>query len=455
MRSHLTTLLTILALAAGTIATAPGQAPSRRHTPTVAAVALVQPAVVNISTQKIVRRTRHPLDGFFDLGQPSTARGGGTRLQNLSLGSGVVVDPKGYVVTNDHVVRQADQILVSFADGATFKADLVGRDTDNDLAVLRLEGPGPYPTAKLARSGDLLLGETTIALGNPFGLGGSVTEGILSAWNRTVEFRGQKVFEDFLQTSAVINPGNSGGPLANLDGEIIGINTAIHSRGPGIGFAIPISRVREVMHRLLDPPVARRLWIGLDVEYTREDAGARVAVVDEGGPAARAGVEPGDVIVAIGRRALRDWIDFQTTVDAVQKGERLELLVERDGRRRTLEVAVETAPPTADERATFAILGFDFRDPQPGDSDQGRPAEGIVVQRVHEGSSAAEIGIRAGDVVYQLGTFGIRNRDHALDVVAYYAKRGARGVKVSLLRPSTDENLAGQLAFPRPQPAGK
>jgi serine protease Do len=433
----------ILTLGLSFAAATDAQQSARRRTPVVEAVARVAPAVVNISTQRVMRRQRHPLDSFFDFGETRAERAPG-RLRNHSLGSGVVVDPKGYVVTNDHVIRQADQILVSFAEGEPLKATVVGRDAANDLAVLRIEKAGPYPTARLARSGDLLLGETTIALGNPFGLGGSVTDGILSAWNRTVEFRGRKAFEDFLQTSAVINPGNSGGPLANMDGEVIGINVAIHSRGPGIGFAIPIQRVREVMYRLLDPPVARKIWIGLDLNHDRESPGAGIAAVDRAGPAAQAGLQRGDRVVEIASQPVRDWIDFQTTVDSTRAGDVLELLVERDGRRERRQVRVLAAPPSDDVKATFAQLGFEYRDPRgPGETRR----EGIFVSRVIPGSSAAEIGIEAGDLIYQLGNYGVRSADRVPDILAYYLRRGTSGIKLSLYRPATDEHLAGRLAL--------
>ncbi|MFT7619780.1 MAG: serine protease Do, partial [Planctomycetota bacterium] len=294
-------------------------AKNRRRSPVVLAVEKIGPSVVSINTQKLVNR-RSLFGDVFDFGDADTRSRNG-RYQNYSLGSGVIIDEKGYVVTNDHVVQRADIITVSLPDGREFPATLIGSDIQNDIAILKVHSDTRLPAASLGRSHDLLLGESTIAVGNPFGLGGSVTAGIVSAINRTVNFRNKKKFTDFIQTSAVINPGNSGGPLININGDVIGINVAIHSRGPGIGFAIPISRVREVVYSVLDPRISKEAVVGIDIDHLHEGSGAMVRAVDRNGPASETGLASGDKILAVNNQRIEDWIDFQTTVQELKVGD--------------------------------------------------------------------------------------------------------------------------------------
>ena len=414
-----------------------------RRTPVVRAVEKVGPAVVSIRTQALVRR-RHPLDSFFQFGEPD--QGGGT-LQDYSLGSGVLIDPKGYVVTNDHVIRRADRIMVGLADGRVLNAELVGTDSQNDIAVLRIHDDGPFPTARLGRDDDLMVGETTIALGNPFGLSGSVTTGVLSHTNREVRFRGKPVFKDFIQTSAVINPGNSGGPLLNILGEVIGINVAIHNRGPGIGFAIPISRVREVVYNVLDPRISRRLWLGFDVDHEREDTGALVSEVDPKGPAHEAGIRAGDVIVALNGKPLRSWIDFETAVVEMARGGALPLQVRRGDRTLEVELTPEPPPPSPAEQAIFKAVGFVFDD-LPAALARRTGLKGVLVTRVDADSPAAEVGLQPGDLILELGN--VRNLDRAtcLRVIAAYLRRGRR-IPVYLYREKDDGYYGGDLPIRR------
>ncbi len=226
-----------------------------RRTPIVAAVEKSGPSVVNVSAEHVVQQRRNPLDIFFgyDL-RPRTSR-------SESLGSGVVIAP-GVVVTNDHVISGASRIFVTTSDGRELEAKLEGADADNDLAVLSVNAKGLVP-ATLGTSSDLMIGETVIAIGNPFGLSNTVTAGIVSAVHRTVQGESGRNYSDFLQTDAAINPGNSGGALVNVLGELIGINTAIVGGANTIGFAIPIDRVRRVADDLLNYKEVKTVWIGV------------------------------------------------------------------------------------------------------------------------------------------------------------------------------------------------
>ncbi len=414
-----------------------------RRTPVVRVVEKVGPAVVSIRTQALVRR-RHPLDSFFQFGEPDQ---GTSTLQDYSLGSGVLIDPKGYVVTNDHVIRRADRIMVGLADGRVLDAELVGTDSQNDIAVLRIHGDGVFPTAPLGRDDDLMVGETTIALGNPFGLSGSVTTGVLSHTNREVRFRGKPVFKDFIQTSAVINPGNSGGPLLNILGEVIGINVAIHNRGPGIGFAIPISRVREVVYNVLDPRISRRLWLGLDVDHGRENAGALVNDVDPNGPAHAAGIRSGDVIVSLRGKPLSSWIDFETAIVEMEERRPVPLEVRRGNRTLKVELTPEPPPPSPAEKAIFKAVGFVFDD-LPAAMARRTGLKGVLVTSVDSDSPAAEVGLQPGDLILELGN--VRNLDRAtcLRVLAAYLRRGRR-IPVYLYREADDGYYGGDLPIRR------
>src|SRR3954469_25702308 len=269
---------------------------SARRTPLVSVVEKISPAVVNISAQSTVREA-DPFFGIFGLG---------TERQAQSLGSGLIIDRNGIVVTNAHVIEGASRITVTLLDGRELEADLLGSDRDADIAVLKVKASG-LPALPLGRSSDLMIGESVIAIGNPFGLSNTVTTGVLSAVGRTVPSeRGERMFTDFLQTDASINPGNSGGPLVNILGDVIGINTAIVSGANGIGFAIPADRARRVVTDLLRFGELHPLWTGLrlvsiDPELARRNdlgvvRGAYVFKVYPGSPAAQAGLAEGDVI---------------------------------------------------------------------------------------------------------------------------------------------------------------
>lgn len=418
-----------------------------RRTPVVRAVQAVAPSVVSISTQAIVRRRYSPWDDVFQRSQP---RNNGSALRNHSLGSGVIVDAKGYVITNDHVVAQADKIIITLSDGSKYPADVVGTDPENDIAVLRMTRASPFPTAKLALNNDLMLGETTIALGNPFGLQGSVTTGVLSATGRSVHLRNKKVFEDFIQTSAVINPGNSGGPLLNISGDVIGINVAIHNRGPGIGFAIPVNRVRETVHRILDPRVTRKASLGFSVGHAQEKMGVPISAIAKEGPAAECGLKVGDLILRLNGFPVANWIDFHTSVAALKTADPIEISLQRGNKNITCSLALEVLPEVLNQRRLTRLLGFSFSNLSTAQRAKlGYRINGVLVTDVYAGSSAESIGLQAGDLVFSMGGYSVKNAEFAMRIVESFDREKEDVVTLRLIR--NGEKFQGALGLTRPE----
>ncbi len=359
-----------------------------RRTPVVAAVERVAPAVVNIAAEAIVREP----DPFFGDFFPRSRRA-------ESLGSGLVIGSTGVVVTNAHVIEGASRIVVTTADGRELEADVLGSDRDSDIAVLKLEASG-LPAVPLGSSADLMIGETVIALGNPFGLSNTVTSGVLSAWGRTVPGEGgERLFTDFLQTDASINPGNSGGPLVNLDGEVIGINTAIIAGAEGIGFAIPADRARRVVEDLQRFGSLQPLWTGLRLvslqpELARRydlpvDRGALVQKVYPGSPGERAGFREADIIVAVQGKPAGGREDVTTALFSVPAATAIPVTVWRAGSRIELLLAAEHPPRELGLRLLERGVGLVV------DESRGR----IVVSRVLRGSPADRRGLAAGDLL--------------------------------------------------------
>ena len=323
----------------------------------------VRPAVVHISPVQMARRRRPPvapgpfaedplLKDFFD--QFFGPRGPGRReeFHQPGLGSGVIIDKRGYVLTNNHVVRGADGVLLRLASKREYQGRIVGADVTTDLAVIQFEPDVPVAVATLGNSDTLRVGEWAIAIGNPFGLDQTVTVGVVSATGRADV--GIATYENFIQTDASINPGNSGGPLVNLRGEVIGINTAIVATGQGIGFAIPANMVKRVTAQLMDRGKVTRGWIGIAVEPLtnelaqsfglREARGAVVARVYPGGPAAAAGIEKNDVVLTFEGVPVEDYRQLQRLSADAEVGKTVKLEIVRNRERRTVELRVAEAP---------------------------------------------------------------------------------------------------------------
>ncbi len=375
-----------------------------RRTPVVAAVEKVRGAVVNVSAEELVtvrERSRggSMADLFGDLFErPRTRKG----YQVTSLGSGVIVSPDGYVLTNNHVVEQGTRFRVGLLDGRELIARVVGTDRSSDLAVLKLDAKERLPYVPMGRSDDLLIGETVIAIGNPFGLAHTVTTGVVSAVHRNFP-TGRRMLFDFIQTDASINPGNSGGPLLDIDGRLIGVNTAIlGDRNAGIGFAIPIDRARRVAEELIEHGVVREGYLGVSVEDLPPKAGAVegasggvvVTGVDAGSPAERAGVKRGDVVEAVQGFAPHSAEEFRFRVSDLPIGGTAKLELDRKGVGRVpvSVTAVELSADRAAElatRATGLTLG----------EEQAAGRKLVVVKKVAPRSAAASVGIRPGDLV--------------------------------------------------------
>jgi serine protease Do len=393
----------------------------------------VMPAVVNISSSKTVRGPEQgPAAPFFSdpffrfFFDPER----GPRRER-SLGSGVIVTPDGYVLTNNHVIEGAQDIRVTLADRREFKAKLVGGDPKSDIALLKLPGGG-FPIVALGDASRVEVAEIVLAIGNPFGLSQTVTMGIVSAVGRANV--GIADYEDFIQTDAAINPGNSGGALVNARGELIGINTAIFSQSGGymgIGFAVPVTMARQVMDQLVRRGRVTRGYLGVAVqEITPAVArglglaaarGILVGDVTADGPAARAGLRRGDVIVAVNGKPVDDVGHFRNLVAATAPGTRLRLTIVRDGREQTIEVAAgelpERGPASATAPARPDPLGVSVADVTPEVARRlGLPpgVRGAVIAEVLPGGLAAEAGLRPGDVVQEVNRRPVRSaRDFA------------------------------------------
>jgi Do/DeqQ family serine protease len=329
----------------------------------------------------------------------------------------VIVDPAGYILTNNHVIENAQDITVRLSDSRKLTATLVGRDPKTDLAVLKVDAAGPLPAAEIGDSERLRVGQWVIAIGNPFGLDRTVTVGIVSATARTRV--GVTTYENFIQTDASINPGNSGGPLLNLDGKVIGINTAIVAAGQGIGFSIPVNEAKSVMGQLIAKGRVVRGWLGIAIQDVsdelagsfgvREREGVLVADVIKGGPAEAAGLKPGDVIVGLNGAKIREVPELQRRVANVAPGQSVAIGVVRDRTPLTLRVRVGEMP--TDEplmaTATPGPEGFGLQvEPLAPDSAErlGLPfAEGLLVVDVASGGPADRAGLRRGDVIREVG----------------------------------------------------
>ncbi|HEX2252335.1 MAG TPA: trypsin-like peptidase domain-containing protein [Thermoanaerobaculia bacterium] len=374
-----------------------------RRTPVVRVVERVSPAVVNISAEAMVRQPDPFFGGFFT-----------RRRRAQSLGSGLIVAPDGVVVTNAHVIEGASRITVTTLDGRELEAEVLGSDRDADLAVLKVEAAG-LPAVELGTSADLLIGETVVAIGNPFGLGHTVTAGTLSARGRALPPRAgdpEIRFTDFLQTDASINPGNSGGPLVNLAGEVIGINTAIIQGANGIGFAIPADRARRMVSDLVRFGELQPLWTGLrlvtlDPMLARErdlpvDRGALVYRVYLGSPGERAGFEDGDVIVSVAGQPVTAREDVTTAFYTAPEGSPVTLTVARGDRRVPLRL-VPGPPPEG--------LGLEFLEQAVGLRVSAADAA-LVIRTVLPDSPAAAKGLRPGDRILAANGQRITDLDH-------------------------------------------
>jgi S1-C subfamily serine protease len=387
----------------------PDERPSpARRTPVVVAVERVRGAVVNVAAEELVRIRERGSGSMAELlfgelfERPSARRG----YRVTSLGSGVIVSPDGWVLTNNHVVERGARFRVGLLDGRELLAKVVGTDPSSDLAVLKLDTREKLPYATLGRSDGLLIGETVIAIGNPFGLSHTVTTGVVSAVHRNFK-AGDRTLFDFVQTDASINPGNSGGALLDIEGRLVGVNTAIlGDRNAGIGFAIPIDRARRVAEDLIAHGAVREGYLGVEVadlparDGSAEGASGGVAItaVDPGSPAARAGVRKGDVVEAVQGFAPQDAEEFRFRVRDLAIGATARLDLLRGGAKVAAQVtAVDLSPERVAElvtRRTGLSLG----------EEKVEGGALVVVRTVARGSAAARVGIEPGDLVREVNS---------------------------------------------------
>lgn len=385
----------------------------------------VSPAVVNIATYARVRAHQNPLmqdpffRRFFNLpDQPGQM----PERRTASAGSGVIVDAKnGYILTNAHVVRNADEVEVTLVDGRTMKAEVVGTDSGVDLAVLKVEAD-KLVEITIADSTTLRVGDFVIAIGNPFGLGQTVTSGIVSALGRT----GLRIdgYENFIQTDASINPGNSGGALVNLRGELVGINTAIIAPAGGnvgIGFAIPTEMAGNIMTQLIESGEVRRGVLGVTVQDlgpelaeafdVAQKSGVVVSQVLDNSAASEAGLQPGDIVTAVDGKPITRASDLRNRVGLSPVGEQIRLDIIRDGKKRHVVAVIrETGGQTADGNAVSGHLrGASIRDLRDGEVDYA--SKGVLVEDVEDGSAAWRAGLRRGDVIINANRQDVENVD--------------------------------------------
>ncbi len=388
--------------------------------------------VVNISTTKVIHGRQGFPPGFgFPQGSPFNQFFHGLSRnmpphEQHALGTGFVISRDGYIVTNNHVVDGADEIVVKMKDGKEYPAKVIGTDKKLDVALLKVKAKG-LQTVKLGNSDTLRVGDWVVAIGNPFGLEQTVTAGIVSAKGRVI---GAGPYDHFIQTDAAINPGNSGGPLFNLKGEVVGINTAIYSRSGGslgIGFAIPINMAKPVINELRKTGHVTRARLGVYIAEVDKAAmqalglknrhGALVRQVENGSAADKAGIKPGDVIVRIDGKEINNMHDLPILISRYKPGEKVRVGLIRSGKAMTIVVKVgkmvETASQSSKAGKQQAKLGLLLRnlDAKLAENLQTRVKQGVVVQQVQPGSAAAHAGIQRGDVIFQVNRRPVRNLD--------------------------------------------
>ncbi len=418
------------------------------------------PAVVNIRTVKTIEGGGRVFQHFFQ-----GPRGHGDMFDEFfkqffdedprefkqkSLGSGFIFDEDGYIVTNHHVIKGADEIQVKLKNGEEYDAEIKGADPSTDLALIKIKADKNLPTLKLGDSNALKIGQWIVAIGNPFGLEHTVTAGIISAQGRVI---GAGPYDDFIQTDASINPGNSGGPLISMDGEVVGISTAIVAGGNGIGFAIPISMAKDIIDQLKQTGEVTRGWLGVGIqdldnelkEYYDVDQGVLVTQVFPGDPADKAGIKPQDIILSVNGKSVDSARDLSKVVAGLAVGEEAKIKINRKGDIKTIEVEIakrdeshlasvqgESLDKSLDE------LGMEVSNINQNIAEQFNltSREGVIVAEVRSNSKAAEAGIRKGDIIKEVNHQAVSsvadyesvlNQTDEGDVLQFYIKRAQRG----------------------------
>lgn len=412
-----------------------------RENRVVKAVRIVSPAVVNISSQYEIRKKSNPfspygmdplLEKFFnDFFAPELER----REKRTSLGSGVIIDgSRGFVLTNTHVIDKAATISVALNDNREFQAAIVGMDPDSDLAVLKIKTDQPLPAIQMGNSDEIMIGESVIAIGNPFGFSHTVTTGVISAVNRSIK-TADRIFHEFIQTDASINPGNSGGPLLNINGELIGINTAIFAQAQGIGFAIPINRAKRIITDLINYGEVVQAWVGMTVQSLDADladylnikntSGVIVAKVAPESPAMASGINEGDIILSINGVKLSDISTYQLKINAISAGQTISLEINRKGKTSTIHLNTTIFPLDRAQELAKQRLGIEVSnlDEQTRAKYGLHTHDGVLIIKMRRGSQLDRIGVRPGDIVRQIDEARVDNlEDFKAAMVKYRNK---------------------------------
>jgi serine protease Do len=398
------------------------------------AEAVAHPVVNIYTTQTVERRAmpgfppEGPMEDFFGRffeGMPPAPR------QAQALGSGFLIDREGHIFTNYHVIAKATEIRVRLQTGKEYDAEVIGRDPKTDLALIRIQNPDELPTpAQLGDSEDLQVGDWVLAVGNPFGLGHSVTAGIIGAKSRVI---GAGPYDDFLQTDAAINPGNSGGPLFNVDGKVVGINTAIVAQGQGIGFAIPINMAKELLPQLKAGRIIRG-YLGVGIQSItpelaqtfglESDEGVIVTNIMEGTPAAESELQEGDIVVSVNGQPVKTAHDLSARVAAMSPGNEATMKVLRDGRDQTITVKVGQMPEPdlaqqddpSSERPQWGLAIQDIPPEIARRYDLGS-TQGVIVSQVVPGSPAAIAGLQRGDIIRAVGKEKIESAEQFMQII--------------------------------------
>lgn len=384
-----------------------------RQTPIVRAVQKARPSVVNIHSEKTLT-TKDDRFGNFE-----------TSRRVNGMGTGVVIDERGYLITNHHVIDGVQKIRVTLHDGTSHQARLIAHDSDTDLAIIKIETTKKLPVVTIGTSRDLMPGEPVIAVGNAYGYEHTVTRGIISALHRTVQLNERQQYEDLIQTDASINPGNSGGPLLNIDGQMVGINVAVRAGAQGIGFAIPVDKALDVAAELMASLRKKKVWHGVVAASAAEHTplkGLIVGHVDEDSPAARAGLQQGDVIVAVEDHRIDRLLDFERFLLDRKPGDEVAVEVKRDGKAIQLDMPLSSIAASGSaglNEQAWQNLGMRFT-PVPSTEftqKRSRYRGGLLVKSVRNDGPAAGQGIRGGDVLVGLHiweTISLDNVAHIL-----------------------------------------
>ena len=417
--------------------------PNLRESPVVQAVKNVGPAVVNINSEYEIAQRSNPFfgfggdpffDSFFrDFFEPRYQR----RYTGQSLGSGVIVDGKeGYILTNEHVIARSTKVKVVLQDEREFEAELVGASPDFDLAILKINSHETLPSIAMGSSDDLMIGETVIAIGNPFGFSHTVTTGVISALDRSVQTE-DRTYRDFIQTDASINPGNSGGPILNIEGELIGISTAIYSKAQGIGFAIPINKAKRVMDDLIKYGEIKIPWLGLSVQdldrrlayYFKipEGQGVVISDVTEGSPAHEAGLEPGQVLTSVGGRRVASMETYLSVIRDYGVGDMVPLEVWKDGRSMGLKVRSKPFPEALAEDLGYQFFGVRVQEITEALQHRFKVGtrQGVMVSELRPGCYLERIGVRPGDVIRKINEVVVKTVDDYKRAVTRYRHKEA------------------------------